>query len=333
MLGHYLLESNRRQTRSSKNARLIMIIDLFSESGSSSLGNVMAYHLRKHTREATAYTEYPTPEQIIGDFYLDSKNPVFHHPNGYDILVTSEDNHLPMGAKMTLLVDKMLSNYKNIVITVNTRIDENVAMMLDYTQQVIIVTPPTPDAEKQVNYIKRELKKYIRPNETTVFTLLNRSKKEYAETDAPDVDFEIPFLSDFPKRTDMKEKDIAVPQAFQDTIMALIDRLERTQQIGIYIPSTIDVDHAVDTSEYVDRTLAFLGERFGGATSTQQAQGVWNSQEVGLVDETVHIVTTYVTQDDLNKYLDEVIDFIKQLKDEMRQEAMALEVNKKLTLL
>jgi len=35
----------------------------------------------------------------------------------------------------------------------------------------------------------------------------------------------------------------------------------------------------------------------------------------------------------LNQHLDEVIDFVKQLKSDLSQEAMALEVNGKLTLI
>ncbi|MDW8287285.1 MAG: hypothetical protein RMJ89_04360 [Flammeovirgaceae bacterium] len=78
--------------------------------------------------------------------------------------------------------------------------------------------------------------------------------------------------------------------------------------------------------------MKFLAERFGGATS-KQAQGVWNSQQAGLVGEQVFIVNTYVTQNALRKYLDEVVDYVKNLKEELKQEAMALEINKKLTLI
>ena len=55
----------------------------------------------------------------------------------------------------------------------------------------------------------------------------------------------------------------------------------------------------MDTGAYVQRTLNFLGDLFGGATAnTADAQGVWKSDTEGLVDETIYIVRTYVTQAD-----------------------------------
>jgi hypothetical protein len=110
------------------------------------------------------------------------------------------------------------------------------------------------------------------------------------------------------------------------------DRLDRTNQVGVFIPTTMDVDNKVDTTIYVQQTLNFLAERFGGATS-KEVSGVWNSDKVGLVGEKVFIVHTYVTPGALNQYLDEVIEYVKELKVVMRQEAMALEVNRKLTLI
>jgi hypothetical protein len=43
--------------------------------------------------------------------------------------------------------------------------------------------------------------------------------------------------------------------------------------IGVYIPTTAGIGHTVDAAPLVEKTLAFLGERFGGATSIE-GQGV-----------------------------------------------------------
>ena len=96
----------------------------------------------------------------------------------------------------------------------------------------------------------------------------------------------------------------------------------------------LDVDQAVGTSAYVERTLRFLGDRFGGATATtEDAQGVWKSDQLGLVGETVHIVRTYITQRDLQRHLPDVVEYMEQLKVELRQEARALEANQRLILI
>lgn len=108
--------------------------------------------------------------------------------------------------------------------------------------------------------------------------------------------------------------------------------MERVHQISVFIPTTIDVNQKVDTSYYVHKTLDFFGEKFGGATSTQ-AEGAWNSDTVGVVTEVVHIVVTYTTENNLNKFVDDVIDFVKAMKAELHQEAMAIEINSKMIII
>jgi hypothetical protein len=52
-----------------------------------------------------------------------------------------------------------------------------------------------------------------------------------------------------------------------------------------------------------------------------------------LVGEKLFKVHTYATSDDLQRYLDEVVDYVREIKAELKQEAMAIEVNQKLTLI
>jgi hypothetical protein len=65
----------------------------------------------------------------------------------------------------------------------------------------------------------------------------------------------------------------------------------------------------------------------------EEAKGIWNSEEIGLVGEKLYKVHTYVTSKDLKNHLDEVVEYLKFMKDELKQEAMALEINQKLTLI
>ena len=123
----------------------------------------------------------------------------------------------------------------------------------------------------------------------------------------------------------------ALPDAVAQVVNSLIDRIERTHQLVIYISTTLAVNQTADTSPYVERTLAFLGPRFGGATS-KQAHGVWHSEMVDLVSEDVYLVQTYATGADLMQYLDEVVAYVRGINHELQQEAMALEVDQKLIL-
>jgi hypothetical protein len=115
-------------------------------------------------------------------------------------------------------------------------------------------------------------------------------------------------------------------------VTGLVERLERTNSIGIFIPTTTEANQKANTQPQIDKTMEFMAKRFGGATC-KVANGVWHSEKLGLIGEVVYIIHSYITQADMNRYLDEVVDFIKDLKNELAQEAMALEVNNKLTLI
>jgi CRP-like cAMP-binding protein len=340
LLGKYLIDANRRIARGNKQVKLILLLDIFGSQGATAIGLSLARALAERTGKKTVYTEYPVPQKLVLDLNLSKKSKIYHHPAGYDLLVSHEDNFLPDNALSALMLDDLVGEYENIVMTLNDTLDEDndgnldqdIAMMLDYAKQVILLVPPRPEGFQAVEDANRMLRANIRFEETNIFTLFNRSSKEYKNAAPPiPVDFQLPYMQQF-SISHHDNTSLPLPKPLTDVFDTLIDRLERTNHIGVYIPTTISVDQPIDTKAYVERTLNFLAERFGGATS-KEAQGVWNSDEVGLVGEKVYIVHTYVTQADMSQYLDDVIDFVKILKVELRQEAMALEVNQKLTLI
>jgi len=98
-----------------------------------------------------------------------------------------------------------------------------------------------------------------------------------------------------------------------------------SRQIAITIPSTVDVDKETDTSTWVDEALALLSRLFGGATA-MEGLGGWLSSTVGLVKE--KIVKVYAYADDLpNEKIAEVYQFVTRMRHELRQEAIAVEVD------
>ena len=94
----------------------------------------------------------------------------------------------------------------------------------------------------------------------------------------------------------------------------------------------MDVDTAVENDVQVQAALAFLGDLFGGATSSD-ASGVWKSEASDLVVEKVSIVRSFVSEKALKRHLDDVIAFAGQIKEEMKQEAVAIDVNNELVLI
>ena len=99
-----------------------------------------------------------------------------------------------------------------------------------------------------------------------------------------------------------------------------------SSKITVYVPSTININETIDNSEYVNRAATLLSECFGGATSTD-ALGYWTSPAAGLVKEKSKIVFAYCNEKDLENNLEKVIDFCADLKKELSQDAIALEIN------
>lgn len=117
-----------------------------------------------------------------------------------------------------------------------------------------------------------------------------------------------------------------------DDLAGLVDRLDRNHLVAVYVPTTTDVDRPADTAAYVERTLALLGGQFGGAFSTM-AHGVWRSGQAMLVGEAVFRVQAYATEEALHRFLPELVAYVRALKAELRQEAVALELDGHLLLI
>ena len=97
-------------------------------------------------------------------------------------------------------------------------------------------------------------------------------------------------------------------------------------KVTVYIPATMNINEVIDNTVYVNRAASLLSECFGGATSTD-ALGYWVSPTAGLVKENTTMVFAYAAENDLKNNLDKVIDFCEALKEEMKQDAIAMELN------
>ncbi|MEK8019117.1 MAG: hypothetical protein VSS75_019780 [Candidatus Parabeggiatoa sp.] len=315
--------------------KFILIINLRDGCGGTMIGNFFADSLSKlDTSKTTVYMEYPVPEKISTDFGLDSTQHIYNHPNGYDVWSSYDLGEIPEEAKTSLLMTKVLNNYNNIVIntmvqgSVEEFIHKDIEPMFRYAKAIVLMVPPDGNSsENEVQKVISEIRKHVRQDQTNVYKLLNKIEENVGHTS--EFDFEIPFLTG---NFRLSKEKFVVPEQALSVISTLVDRVERVHQISVYIPTTIDIDKTIDTSDYVRRTMVFLGEKFGGATSSE-AQGVWNSDTSGIVSEAVYIVVTYTTEDDLNRFVDDVIEFVKDIKKELSQDAMAVEINKKMLLI
>jgi len=75
-----------------------------------------------------------------------------------------------------------------------------------------------------------------------------------------------------------------------------------------------------------------LAETFGGAT-TSKALGVWVTSSGQLVKENVDVCFSFASQDQLDKNIETIYGYCLKMKIELKQEAIALEVNGELYLI
>lgn len=97
----------------------------------------------------------------------------------------------------------------------------------------------------------------------------------------------------------------------------------------IYVPSTMDVNTTTDNTEAVRKTLEFLSNLFGGATSTP-ARGAWVSNSAGLVLEDVTICYAFCTLAAKLRNRRNIMEYAAKLRDDMRQEAISVEIDGRL---
>lgn len=106
----------------------------------------------------------------------------------------------------------------------------------------------------------------------------------------------------------------------------LTNLIKLGSKVSVYVPATVDVNKEVDNTKYVDKVASELAKFFGGSTYTP-AVGCWMSDTEGLVRERTTVVYAYATEADLSAHIEEVIDLCEWIKEEMKQEAVSLEVN------
>ncbi len=331
ILSHRLADANAHLSGSLQEAHICVLIGVGTNTGCTTIGTAIALMLAHKALGKTVYTEYPSPERLPRLFGYKEGTEIHHHPGGYDVYVPPSAPGLPASVQTTLVVDQLMSSYTNIVIGLTGQMTDRFAYILERADQVIILASSEPTSWPQVMDICASLKESPAAGNKKLFTVVNQVKPQYDNSNVQgQFDFEIPFLGQLPALPDQSLENL--PESLANRMRSLVDSLEFTSQIGVYIPSTIGVDKELDTQAYVDKTLTFLGGLFGGATSTR-AKGVWKSSEVGLISENIHLVQSYAKQEDLDQHVSDVIEYVESLKKELEQEAMALEINQKLMLI
>ncbi len=329
-LAYRLAATNTRLANKLNDSSLFLVVSTGKQLGATTIANAMTLMISASTKAPTAYIEFYGKE-LSSIYGFPPTSETYDHPGGFQIFNPRSGTDISELAQATLAVDQAGAQFKNIVVCISWELVQQLETLVGSAAQVVMVTSPRRKDWEQCQKVIASLKPYIRANKTRLFTVVNHVQSDTSdELIEVEPDFAIPFLSSLPPIAERRVENL--PEPLTVVISEIFKLLGYTNQIGVYIPTTIGVDQHANTSAYVEKTLSFMGRLFGGATH-EQVQGVWNSQEAGLVEESIHLVRSSCSQPVLDTHMGEVVDYVETLKQDLQQEAMALEVNQKLMLI
>src|SRR5690554_1087223 len=103
-------------------------------------------------------------------------------------------------------------------------------------------------------------------------------------------------------------------------------------KVSIYVPSTVNINRSINNNKQVLSIIKQMSLPFGGATS-YKCTGGWIANNGDIVTEQVNIVYSFCDKKSLKDNLSKVINICQQIKKDMQQEAVTLEINGKATFI
>ncbi len=332
MLIQRVINLANRSDSTADESRLALILSIGESFGVTTIGSTLAMTLAKTSGQPAVYSEYPTSDKLAGQFGFSADEKTYTHPGGYQVKVLEATPGIPPAVRATLILDELRGEYPNVVLGLSGDMDDSMGYLLERANQIIILTAPTPDAWKKVSALVNRLKTNVSPESTRVYIVVNRPQKPHTDQILyGQADLEIPYLENIPGLAEHRHENL--PPQLGRALQALADRLGRTSRITIYIPKRIE-DSEIDTAPYVQKTLSFLATLFKESPAIKdESQRLTSTGESGIISETIYTVRTYVTQSELDKHLDTVLDFVASIKSDLDQDALAIEVNHKFMLI
>lgn len=102
--------------------------------------------------------------------------------------------------------------------------------------------------------------------------------------------------------------------------------LKLDHRIAVYVPGTNGVSEAADNAATVAAVAAQLSGFFGGA-SAQPIRGFWTSAAGDLVEEKTVVVYANCTGEQLQQHGPAIIETAEQIKRDLQQEAVSVEID------
>lgn len=254
------------------------------------------------------------------------------YSDGPDRLAALDPSSYAIQVQLDMLLSDLSAQYEYIICDAGSRDNLEITSRLRGQAHTLITLTRDPDGAEDALKRWASLQPYSFPGQKRVLALQSGAQPP-SNLDAR---FHLVIPADETAVASANKQQLTLIQSAPDSLLTqalheVYRRLSLNHAVALFVPSTINVDQQVDSSKQVKATLSFLGNLFGGATSSN-AEGAWRSEESGLVTEQVTIVRTFVSKKALDAHLDDVIHFATNLKQDMKQEAVAVSVDNQLIL-
>ena len=102
-------------------------------------------------------------------------------------------------------------------------------------------------------------------------------------------------------------------------------------KLSVIIPSTLDADKSIDNTEYVEKYLLLLAEKYSDL-SVEKSIGSWYSENLDKVIVEKNCIITVSLKGATEKDINILLDLGLMVKEEMTQESVSVLVNDSLCL-
>jgi CRP-like cAMP-binding protein len=250
---------------------------------------------------------------------------IMAYPGNLHVVTEVEPGGYTPQVQLDMILADLLAQYEYVICDTGSNVNNEFVLRLRGQAHTLISMAQDGRAVDEGLQRWADLQPYSYPGQKRVLAL-NRSTQPVT---AVDPRFHLVIPEDAEAMATTAEAAAGTP--LMQALHEVFRRLSLNHTVALFVPSTIDVSQHADNRSQVKAALSFLGNLFGGATSSN-AEGAWRSEDSGLVTEEVTIVRTFVSKQALDSHLDDVIHFATDLKRIMKQEAVAISVDNQLIL-
>lgn len=107
---------------------------------------------------------------------------------------------------------------------------------------------------------------------------------------------------------------------------------EKDNELSLFVPSTLNIDKKIDNSNFVEKYLSIMSNRFDNLEAITNCKGSWYSSDKGqVVIEDIVIIKAYVHNANANDIMF-MEELAKLVKEDMSQEGVTITINDSLAI-